>query len=87
MEVKVRKISAMDLVGLAHCEIDLQLNAARQIREPILKAFDVYKVNVLYGAEKETQAQKKSCLEYLQKLKDLDHSALTNVPSRIKYYM
>lgn len=87
MKVKVRKIDSSDLVAFKNADSNQLLNAKRQIREPILKAIDVYKINVLYGAEKQTQLEKTKTLEYLQKLKDLDDSALENIPSKIKYYM
>ena len=62
------------------------LNLLRKKREPLLKAFDVYKANVNYGIVSETDEQKANILEWYSKVLALDETALNNVPSVIAKY-
>ena len=62
------------------------LNCLRKKREPLLKAFDVYKSNIEYGIETETEEQHETILAWYKKALALDESALNNVPSMIAKY-
>ena len=62
------------------------LNCLRKKREPLLKAFDVYKANVNYGIVSETEEQKTTILEWYSKVLNLDETALNNVPSAVSKY-
>ena len=62
------------------------LNSLRKKREPLLKAFDVYKANVNYGIVSETEEQKANILEWYSKVLALDETALNNVPSAVSKY-
>ena len=63
------------------------LNLLRKKREPLLKAFDVYKANVSYGIVSETEEQKATILEWYSKVLALDESALNNVPREVEKYL
>jgi hypothetical protein len=62
-------------------------DAKRQLREPLLKAFDVYKTNVYYGVEKESEHEKAEIIEWYEALCNLQEDALKNVPSKISRYI
>lgn len=62
-------------------------NYFRSLRQPILDAFDIYKNNIFYGIETETDEEKLINLMWYQDLLDLKESALENVPDKIKRYV
>ncbi len=62
-------------------------NYYRSLRKPILNAFDVYKINVQYGIEQETDDQRTEMLNWYSRILKLDVDALINVPVNIKRYM
>ncbi len=83
MEVKsIEKISRSDLSALKNAK-----EAQRQVREPLLEAFDVYKSNVNYGVIIETEAEHNAVLEWYHKLCDLIPEAFENIPSQIERYL
>ena len=61
-------------------------NAKRQLRTPLLEAFDVHKGNISYGAEYETYEEKAEILAWREKIKNLETEAFKNIPRQIKYY-
>jgi predicted transcriptional regulator len=61
--------------------------AIRQLREPLLKAFDIYKSNVYYGIESETTQDRIEITDWYQDLLDKKESALRNVPLKIQRYL
>lgn len=61
--------------------------AKRSLREPILKAFDIYKSNVYYGIITETEEERTKILAWYQDLLDLKESALGNVPKKVEEYL
>lgn len=63
------------------------LNFLRKKREPLLKAFDVYKANVNYGIVSETEEQKATILEWYSKVLNLDETALNDVPREVEKYL
>lgn len=67
-------------------EIDEEnLNNLRYLRQPLLKAYDTYKINVLYGIE--AQSEKETIDSWYKAILDLDETAINNPPERIKYYL
>jgi hypothetical protein len=62
-------------------------NELRAQREPILKAFDIYKTNVQYGIDTETAEEHLIIIMWYQDLLDLKESAFINIPDKIKRYM
>lgn len=80
-----RKINNDDLVKFPNGEE--KANAIRQLREPLLKAFDIYKSNVYYGIILETQEQHAEVLYWYRDLCDLKESALYNVPYDVLQYV
>lgn len=68
-----------------------RLNYLRSKREPYLKAYDTYKINVLYGIENIStlsgENAKSEIDEWYIKILDLDETAINNPPEKIKYYL
>ena len=62
-------------------------NAKRQLREPLLAAFDIHKGNISYGAETETVEEKMNVLAWRNDLKDLKTEAFKDIPEKVKYYL
>ena len=65
----------------------VRLNKLRSQREPLLKAFDVYKSNVYYGIEEETEEEHKEVVSWYKDLLDLKDNAFTNIPERVNRYL
>ena len=61
--------------------------AIRQLRKPLLEAFDVYKSNVAYGVEQETSAEHILIMHWYQDLLDKKENALIDVPLKIQRYL
>lgn len=61
--------------------------AIRQLRQPLLEAFDVYKSNINYGVETETAKERAEIVAWYNKLLDKDETALENIPEKIKRYL
>ena len=61
--------------------------AIRQLRKPLLEAFDVYKSNIAYGIESESESDKYEILMWYQDLLDKKESALENIPKKIQRYL
>lgn len=59
----------------------------RQLRKPLLMAFDVYKSNVNYGVILETEEEKTAVIKWYNKLLDLSSTAFKKVPNSIKKYL
>ena len=62
-------------------------DALRTLREPLLAAFDIYKVNVQYGILTETEEEHDSVTAWYKALCDLDETAIREVPAKIKKYV
>ena len=62
-------------------------NAKRQLRKPLLNAFDIHKGNIAYGAETETADEKARVLAWRNDLKDLKTEAFKDIPQAVKYYI
>ena len=83
--LSTRRIDNTDLNALRATEEVLE--AKRQLRKPILEAFDVYKSNLYYGVITETETEHYQILYWYQLLLDLDEYALENVPPTIAKYI
>ncbi len=77
-------ITANDLSKIGSVYID---KAIRQLRKPLLEAFDIYKSNINYGVETETNEERTEIMDWYQKLLDKDETALKNVPKKIQRYL
>ena len=62
----------------------------REKREPLLRAFDVYKSNVNYGVEIESEKQRNIIINWYKEIINLNENYIVkdeNIPERIKYYL
>lgn len=64
---------------------DYSLNDLRAERVLILQAFDIYKTNVIYGIEEETN--KEEMLTWYKDILDLKSEAFNNIPEQVQRYM
>lgn len=64
---------------------DYDLNDLRAERINMLRAFDIYKTNVIYGIEEETH--KEEILAWYKDILDLKEKAFNNIPEQIKKYI
>lgn len=86
MKIIGRKmIGADNLKALAGTAAELI--AKRQLRKPLLEAFDIYKSNVYYGIVSETEEEHAAVLAWYRKLLDLEDDSLTVVPDEIARYL
>lgn len=63
------------------------LDYLRAKREPLLKAFDIYKSNVAYGVVTETEAQHKEIIKWYNDILNLKEEAIRNIPTAVKKYL
>ena len=59
----------------------------RKQRSRLLKAFDIYKTNVKYGIEQESEEQHTEMVAWYQKCLDLDYEAINNPPVEVVRYL
>ena len=83
--LNVKPVTTKDMEVLKSSPVLPQVK--RQLRSPILKAFDIYKSNVYYGVITETETQHTEILQWYQQLLDLNEDAIKNVPSAIAKYL
>jgi hypothetical protein len=62
-------------------------DAIRDLRDPLLKALDTYRINVSDGTEHETVADKEEIQNWKQQLLKLDPKGLFVIPNRVFYYI
>jgi hypothetical protein len=62
-------------------------NYLRVSRISILDAFDIYKSNVQYGIEIESQDEHDSIINWYKKVLNLDKNAFIDIPHNIKKYI
>lgn len=62
-------------------------NAIRQMRAPLLSAFDIYRSHVSYRTVAESEERHTLIMEWYRDLLDLKQTALENVPEEIKPYI
>lgn len=67
----------------------MEQQEARRIRRELLDAFDIYKINVLYGIETETDEEREEILKWYQLMLGLpeDISIYKEIPGKIKHYL
>lgn len=63
------------------------LNVLRAKREPLLKAFDIYKSNLLVGAISLPENEKQEVITWYNSILDLDADAINNPPEIISKYI
>ena len=59
----------------------------RAIRINILRAFDVYKINVQYGIDLENEQEHNDILLWYDGILNLDDNSINNIPDSIKKYL
>lgn len=64
-----------------------KLNTLRAKREPLLKAFDIYKTNLIVGAISLPEEQKQEVIIWYNLILDLDEDAINNPPETILKYI
>ena len=62
-------------------------NAKRQLRKPLLTAYDSHKSTVIYEGKTETAEEKEKVLAWKQKALDLKTEAFKDIPEKVKYYL
>ncbi len=65
---------------------EAELNKLRSKREPLLRAFDIYKTNLSYGIFSESEVDHNLIVNWYKDLLDLKESAFDNVPLLISKY-
>lgn len=79
------KINNSDIDDLINTQ---EINSIiRQLRKPLLEAFDIYKTNIAYGIEVETDEEKERILAWYNNLLDKNVEALRNIPNKILRYL
>lgn len=63
------------------------LSTLRQKRESLLKAFDIYKSNLIVGAISLSDAEKQQVIDWYNFILDLDEEAINNPPDVISKYL
>lgn len=64
-----------------------QLDILRMKREPLLKAFDIYKSNLIVGAISLSDEEKQQVIDWYHLILDLDEEAINNPPDVILKYL
>jgi hypothetical protein len=64
-----------------------KLNELRAKREPLLKAFDIYKSNLIVGAISLPEEQKQEVITWYNEVLDLSEDAINNPPTVISKYL
>ncbi len=82
---KIRQINVADLSHLAAAENTAVL--LRQLRAPLLSAFDIYKSNVSYGVITEDPTTHEAVAAWYRLLLDLDERAFASVPPAVARYV
>lgn len=62
-------------------------NYYRRLRQPLLSAFDIYKSNINYGLETETEEEHLEIMNWYSRLLNLEIDTLLNVPTKIQRYI
>lgn len=66
---------------------EYDINQLRTKREPLLKAFDIYKSNLIVGAISLSDKEKQQVIEWYHLILNLDEDAINNPPSVISKYL
>lgn len=66
---------------------EYELDKLRAKREPLLKAFDIYKSNLIVGAISLPEEQKQEVITWYNEVLDLSEDAINNPPTVISKYL
>lgn len=66
---------------------DKELNTLRTKREPLLRAFDIYKSNLIVGVLILSEDEKQEVITWYNSILDLDADAINNPPEIISKYI
>lgn len=69
-----------------------KLAAFKNYRSLVFKAYDIYKTNVVYGLEIETEQEKQELISWYNEMRDYPNKIETvkefpQIPDKIRYYM
>ena len=64
-----------------------RINVLRMKREPLLKAFDIYKSNLIVGAISLSDDEKQQVIDWYNLILNLDEEAINNPPTAISRYI
>lgn len=67
--------------------VEQQINTLRVKREPLLKAFDIYKSNLIVGAIVLSDEEQQEIIDWYNLILDLDEDAINNPPQAISRYL
>ena len=86
--MRVIRSTLADETALKYLE-DQEIRDAilRQLRRPVLNAFDIYKSNVLYGVREETPEEKAEVLAWYRAVLDLEQEAIMTPHPAVASYM
>ena len=65
----------------------VKIERLRNLRCPLLKAFDIYKINVMYNIITESESEKAEVLKWYQAILNLDKDAIENPLPQITKYL
>ena len=82
-----RLISLSDVDRIEKMPKEYANSAKRQLRKPLLKAFDAHKASVIYGDATETEEEHRRVLAWKKKALDLETEAFKEVPKSVEYYL
>lgn len=66
---------------------EYELDILRNKREPLLKAFDIYKTNLIVGVISLSEEQKQEVITWYNLILDLDETAINNPPEAVSRYL
>lgn len=66
---------------------EYELDILRTKREPLLKAFDIYKSNLIIGAISLSEEEKQQVITWYNLILDLDADAINNPPEVLSKYI
>lgn len=75
-------INDLEFLGPKNQELGIKI-----LRHPVLLAYDIYRINVLYGDIIETEEEHMEILSWAKRARDKDTDALKNIPEKIKHYI
>ncbi len=81
LNVSEMKIEDANMIG------EEKLTLFRQIRKKQLQAFDIYKTNLFYGLEEETEEEKIAVIDWYNGVLNLNADAIKNIPQKVKKYV
>lgn len=83
----VKILTMAEFNRLPKTETEEKKKAKRVLREDLLKAWDIHKTNIAYGAETETEEEHTRCLNWWKALLNLEDWAFTDIPYSIKKHL